>query len=170
MTPFGHIGGGLISGVIVEKVLFKEPLTPAVVGVIVLLSILPDFDSSLAYLLGKWRPGKGRLDHHAYFTHTPILYVMLSIMVWIVVGKEWAVVFLVVTITHLLLDSWATDDGIMWLWPISRKRYSLFPHNLHESGLFGLRYYLRYIRQYIVSIPEIVLFIGGLLLVILWRR
>jgi hypothetical protein len=170
MTPFGHIGGGLVVGVVVEKVLFKEPLTPATVGIIVLLSILPDLDSALAFLFKKWRPVRQKLNHHDYFTHTPLFFILLTPLVWIGLGKEIGVLFLSVTLTHLLLDSWATDDGIKWLWPISQKKFSIFPHNLHEGGLYGVRYYSRYIRQFIVSIPEAVLFIGGVVLVFLWWK
>jgi len=170
MTPFGHIGGGLVAGVVVEKVLFKEPITPVGVAIIVFLSILPDLDSSLAYLFKKWRPGQGKLNHHDYFTHTPLFFILLTSLVWIGLGKEMGILFITVTLTHLLLDSWATDDGIMWLWPLSRKKYSIFPRDLHEGGLYGVRYYLRYIRQFIVSIPELFLFLGGLVLVFLWWR
>lgn len=170
MTPFGHIGGGLVTGVVVEKVLFKEPLTPAAVGIIVLLSILPDLDSSLAILFKKWRPGQEKLNHHDYFTHTPLFYISLTPLVWITLGKELGILFLTVTLTHLLLDSWATDDGIKWLWPISQKKFSIFPHDLHEGGLYGTRYYIQYLRRWIVSIPEAALFIGGILIVALWWK
>lgn len=170
MTPFGHIGGGLIVGSVMEKVIFKEPFTPAALGIIVFLSILPDLDSSLAFLFKKWKPGQEKLNHHDYFTHTPLFYILLTGVVWIWLGKELGGLFLSITITHLLLDSWATDDGIKWFWPISNKKYSLFPSDLHEGGLYGVKYYVRYLRKYQVSIPEVVLFVGGLLLVFLWWR
>jgi hypothetical protein len=170
MTPFGHIGGGLVVGCVVEKLLFKEPITAATIGLIVFLSILPDLDSLPAYLLKKWQPGQKKLNHHQYFSHTPLFYILLSILVGIGWGKEPALLFLLVTLTHLLLDSWATDDGIMWLWPFSHKIYNIFPSNLHEGGLYGVRYYLRYVRHLQVSIPEVILIAGGMVLAFLWWR
>jgi hypothetical protein len=58
----------------------------------------------------------------------------------------------------------------MWLWPISKRKYSFFRSDLHEGGLYGIRYYLRYIRHMRVMVPEVLLFSGGLVFVILgWR-
>jgi hypothetical protein len=168
MTPFGHIGGGVVVGCLAEKLILKGQLSSAKVGIIILISILPDLDSSLAVLFKKWRPGQEKLNHHDYFSHTPLFYLLLSVIVWLIWGKEIGVLFLLITFTHLLLDTWATDDGIMWLWPITRKKYSIFSTNLHEGGLYGTKYYLRYIGKLQVSIPEAVLFVSGVLLVILW--
>jgi hypothetical protein len=168
MTPFGHIGGGVVVGCLAEKLILKGQLSPAKVGIMVLISILPDLDSSLAILFKKWRPGQAKLDHHNYFSHTPFFYLLLSLIVWLIGGKEMGVLFLLITFTHLLLDTWATDDGIMWLWPIKRKKYSIIPTDLHEGGLYGTKYYLRYIGKLQVSVPEAVLFVTGALLVIIW--
>jgi hypothetical protein len=170
MTPIGHIGGGLVVGCVVEKVLLKEPLTPATLGLIIFLSILPDLDSLPAYIFKKWRPGQKKLDHHNYFSHTPLFYILLSIFVGIGLGKELGLLFLLVTLTHLLLDSWATDDGIMWLWPIRKQKYSILPSNLHEGGIYGVRYYLRYIRNPGLLLPEIILLVGGVVSVMVWWK
>ena len=163
MMPFGHIGGGILVATAAEKLVFKNPLSPTTLGIVVCLSILPDLDSIPAYIFMKWKPGQEKLDHHSYFTHTPIFYFCLSIFVWIGLGLEAAILFLLITLTHLLLDSWGTDDGIMWLWPISKKKYSLLPTELHAGGLYGMHYYMRYARQWRVSIPEFLLFLGGLI-------
>jgi hypothetical protein len=170
VTPFGHIGGGLLVGCLVEKIILKGEITPATIGIIVFMSILPDLDSILAYLFKRWQPGQKKLDHHNYFTHTPIFFIFLSLILWIAFGKYLGILFLSVTLTHLLLDSWATDDGIMWLWPASHKIYSILPRNLHEGGLYGVRYYIRYVRYFQLSIPEVILFVGGLALAYLWWR
>ncbi len=165
MTPFGHLGGGILVAGLVEKVVLKNQISPTTLGVAILLSILPDLDSFPAALLGKWKPGQQKLDHHDYVTHTPLFYILLSILIWIGLGEELAILFISVTLTHLLLDSWATDDGIMWLWPLRKKKYSILPSNLHEGGLYGVRYYLRYATHLQVSIPELILFVGGMWMV-----
>jgi hypothetical protein len=170
VTPFGHIGGGLIVGCLVEKIMLKGEISLAALGIITLFSILPDLDSIPAYLFKGWKPGQKKLDHHGYFTHTPFFYILLGTAIWLGLGKDIGILFLSITLTHLLLDSWATDDGIMWLWPISNKRFSILPRNLHEGGLYGVQYYLRYARHLQLSVPEAMLFVGGLGMVIFWWR
>ncbi len=137
---------------------------------VVFLSILPDLDVILAFLFRGWKPGAKKLDHHDYFTHTPIFYVCLSIVIWLGIGIQQAILFLLVTLTHLLLDTWRTDDGIMWLWPVSKRKLSIFRSDLHEGGVYGARYYLRYGRQLGSLLPEIILFAGGIVSVIAWWK
>ncbi len=170
MTPFGHIGGGLLVAVTAEKMLFKEEFSAAAVGMVIFLSILPDLDVIIAFIFGSWKPGVKKLDHHDYVTHTPIFYICISIPVWLAIGVQQAILFLLITLTHLLLDSWRTDDGIMWLWPVSKRKSSIFPRDLHEGGVYGARFYLRYGRDLGSLLPEVILFAGGLVSVITWWK
>ena len=169
MTLFGHIGGGLLEASVTEKILFKEEFSVATLGIVVFLSILPDLDGMLAFLFRNWRPGYKKLDHHDYITHTPIFYLCISIAVWVGLGKELSFLFFLLTMTHLLLDSYGTDDGIMWLWPISKRKFSIVSSNLHEGGVYGARYYLRYVRHLGSSIPELLLIVGGVVSVV-WLK
>jgi hypothetical protein len=169
MTLFGHIGGGLLVASVTEKILFKEEFSVATLGIVVFLSILPDLDGMLAFLFRNWRPGYKKLDHHDYITHTPIFYLCISIAVWVGLGKELSFLFFLLTMTHLLLDSYGTDDGIMWLWPISKRKFSIVSSNLHEGGVYGARYYLRYVRHLGSSIPELLLIVGGVVSVVWWK-
>ncbi len=161
MTPFGHLGSGLLIASIAEKTISKGQMSPRALGMIALLSVLPDIDGALAFILKKWQPGQEMLKHHNYPTHTPIFFILLAILVWVSLGGRISILFLIVTLSHLALDSWGTDDGIMWLWPLSSRQFSLFPINLHEGGVFGPQYYLRYIRCLRLIIPEALLFVGG---------
>jgi hypothetical protein len=164
MTPFGHIGSGLLIAGIAEKTIAKGEYSPQAVGIIVVLSVLPDLDGIMSFAFKKMRPGKQRLNHHSFPTHTPIFYLFLSIMAWVYVNAMFAVLFFILTFTHLLLDTWGTDDGIMWLWPLNNKQYSIYPANLHEGGVFGVEYYRQYITHWRVSVAELLLFVGGLVL------
>jgi hypothetical protein len=170
MTPFGHIGGGLLVASAAEKIFFKEEFSIAALGMVIFLSILPDLDVIIAFLFRSWKPGVKKLDHHDYLTHTPMFYICISIAVWLAIGKQQAVLFLLVTLTHLLIDSWRTDDGIMWLWPVSKRKLSIFPSNLHEGGYYGVRYYQRYVRNLGSFLPEVILFSGGIVSVIAWWK
>jgi LexA-binding, inner membrane-associated putative hydrolase len=170
MTTFGHIGGGLIVATAAQKIIFKDEFSAVTLLVVIFLSILPDLDSIPAFLFRKWRPGSKKLDHHDYVTHTPIFYILLSIIIWIGIGEELGILFLLLTLAHLLLDSYGTDDGIMWLWPMSKRKFSVFPSNLHEGGVYGIRYYLRYVRHLGSFLPEVLLFMGGVACLITWWR
>jgi hypothetical protein len=170
MTPFGHIGGGLLVASAAEKIIFKGEFSAVTLGIVVFLSILPDMDGIPAFLSRKWRPGYTKLGHHDYITHTPIFYICFSIAVWFIFGKELSILFILLTMTHLLLDSWATDDGIMWLWPMSKQKFSILPTNLHEGGVYGVRYYLRYVRHLGSLLPELLLLMGGGVAVIIWWK
>jgi hypothetical protein len=166
MTPFGHIGSGLLIAGIAEQTIAKGDLSLEAIGIMAALSMLPDLDAIVSFAFKKMRPGKQRLNHHSFPTHTPIFYLFLSIMAWINISGLFAVFFLILTFTHLLLDTWGTDDGIMWLWPLNNKQYSIYPTDLHEGGVFGVQYYRQYMTRWHVSIPEVLLFVGGLALVI----
>ncbi len=166
MTTFAHVGGGIAVAAAVQHIVFKEEIAPSTILVGVFLGLLPDLDSFLALLLGKWSPGTEQLSHHSYFTHTPLFYLCLSVIVGLVLDWKWAVIFLSVTLTHLLMDSWSTDDGIMWLWPLTNQQYSLFPMDSHAGGIYGLQFYTRYIQNPRLVMPEILILAAGALVII----
>lgn len=161
MTPFGHVGGGILVAAIAERAVLHSQLAPLAFGAVALLSLLPDIDGLAALLTGMWHPRSQMLRHHAFPTHTPLYYLILAGIAWVIVGQMMALLVLVMALLHLLSDSWGTDDGIMWLWPLSSQRFSFFGINLHEGGVRGVQYYLRYIRCWRVVLPEAVLFVGG---------
>ena len=59
------------------------------------------------------------------------------------------------------MDSWSTDDGIMWLWPLRSKQYSLFSMDVHAGGIFGIQFYAKYIRTPRLILPEIIIVAAG---------
>ena len=79
MTPFGHIGGGLLVAVTAEKLLFKEEFSAAAVGMVVFLSILPDLDVILAFLFRSWKPGvKKARPSRLFYPHADILRLLID--------------------------------------------------------------------------------------------
>jgi hypothetical protein len=149
---------------IVERCVLKSEATPATLGLSALIGLLPDLDSLAAFVLNRSQPFKNRLRHHRFPTHTPLFYLLLTLLLWLVGSPREAVLFGVLSLGHLFLDSWGTDDGIMWLWPLSRRQFSLFPRNLHAGEAHGLRFYRRHVRCPRVFVPEVVLLISGSLL------
>jgi membrane-bound metal-dependent hydrolase YbcI (DUF457 family) len=166
MTTFAHIGGGIAVAAAVQHFVIKDEITPITIVFGALLGLLPDLDTILAILLGKWAPGKEVLSHHRYFTHTPLFYLLLSVLVWALIDWKWAIIFLAVAWTHLLMDSWSTDDGIMWLWPLNSKQYSLFPMDSHAGGVYGLQFYARYVQTPRLILPELFIVAAGAAVII----
>lgn len=137
-------------------------MTPVTVGVAIGLSLLPDLDA-LAVRAWQHRQGMvGHNHHHTLLTHTPLFYLMAAASLAYWASWQTVAMFLVVTLGHLMLDSWATDDGIMWLYPLRRKQYALLPRPIHAGGLYGKEFYKQYYRLWHFVVAESALVVGGL--------
>lgn len=149
---------------VVERCVFANEATPLVLGLAAIVGLLPDIDGLAAMVAKRHKPSQQKMCHHQWWSHTPLFYVGLTALVTLLTSLHYGVLFGVLMFVHLLLDSWSTDDGIMWLWPLSRRQYALFPTNLHADGAFGVRFYRRHVRCGRVIIPEVLLVVSGVLL------
>jgi hypothetical protein len=139
-----------------------QSITPFTVGVAIGLSLLPDLDA-LWIRARQQRQGRvGHNNHHTLLTHTPLFYLIAASVLAYWAAWQTVVIFLVVTLGHLTLDSWATDDGIMWLYPFRRKQYALLPRPIHAGGLYGKEFYKQYYRLWHFIVAESALVAGGL--------
>jgi hypothetical protein len=164
MTPNGHAGASIVAAYVIERCVFNNQATPLTLGLSALVGLLPDFDSLAALALNRYRPSRNKLEHHAFLSHTPLFYLVLTVTLWLAGLSREAVFLGVLSLGHLILDSWGTDDGIMWLWPLSRRQFSMFPRNLHAGGVHGLRFYRRHVRCARVFVPEVALLASGSLI------
>ena len=139
-----------------------QPVTPVLVGVAIGLSLLPDLDAFLVRARQHRQGIIGHNNHHTLVTHTPLFYLVAAAILVCFVASQSALFFLWVTLGHLMLDSWATDDGIMWLYPFRRKQYALLPRPIHAGGLYGKEFYKRYYRLWHFLVAESVFMMGGL--------
>lgn len=147
MTPIAHIGAGVVGAFLLDTFVFHRPLTTETLALSVGLSLLPDLDAPVvAALRGNWPP-KERNDHHSSVTHTPLFYLAIALMLVTFVSIRGGAFFGLMAMIHLALDSWATDDGIMWLWPHKDKQYALLPVPVRDDDVYGWRYYGRYYFQ-----------------------
>jgi hypothetical protein len=137
LTSGAHIGAGILRAYILQSAL-HQPVTPVMVGVAIGLGLLPDFDAILVRARQHRQGAVGHNQHHAMFTHTPLFFLMIAAVLSLWLSLQSVMFFLVITLGHLMLDSWATDDGIMWLYPLRRKQYALLPRPIHAGGLHGL--------------------------------
>jgi len=130
--------------------------------VVIGLSLLPDVDTIWVRANQQRQGFQGRVNHHEYFSHTPALYLIAALILACWAPWQTVLLFVGVTLGHLVLDSWATDDGIMWLYPFRRKQYALLPRPIHGDGLYGREFYRHYysLRHFLVA--ESALVLGGL--------
>jgi hypothetical protein len=167
MTLTGHIGASVAAAYAVERFVFKNEVTPVSLGLAALIGILPDLDTPLILALTRnWRL-QARNAHHQFFTHTPFFYLLLTLLLSLFMSTHLVALFGLLTFLHLALDSWATDDGIMWKWPKAgdRTQYSLCPRVVHVDEAHGWEYYFQYyFRTWYTVLPELMFLSGGLLI------
>ncbi len=147
MTPIAHISAGVVGAFFLDTFVFHRPLTPETLELAVGLSLLPDLDAVVVVARKRNWPPRERNGHHLSFTHTPLFYLVVALMLspfWSIRG---VVFFGVLAMLHLSLDSWATDDGIMWLWPHTDEQYALLPVPIRDEDVYGWRYYRRHYFQ-----------------------
>ena len=164
MTPSGHAGASILAAYVVERCVFGNQATPLTLGLSAIVGLLPDLDGLVTMIIKRQRPSQQKLRHHQSWSHTPLFFVGLTLLLALLTSAQHAILFGVLTLVHLLLDSWSTDDGIMWLWPLSRRQWALFPRNLHAGGAFGMQFYRRHVRCVRVMIPEVLFLASGVFL------
>jgi hypothetical protein len=147
LTPVAHIGAGVVGAFLLDTFVFHRPPSGETLALAAGLSLLPDLDTLAVAALKRNGSFKERNDHHTSFSHTPLFYLGLALIMALFVPQRIVVFFGVLSLLHLGLDSWATDDGIMWLWPHSEQQYALLPVPVRDDDVYGWRYYRHYYLQ-----------------------
>jgi hypothetical protein len=97
-----------------------------------LFTLLPDIDFFFPKSIKKTT-----LFTHRGITHTPVLYLSIGIVLYLLTNNASLVVlFLVCTFFHLTHDLFVIGRGVMVAWPFSNKRLKIFPNN-HTTGYLG---------------------------------
>lgn len=128
----GHLAGGYIFTKALlawTHAAFSSSQATALLIIGTLAGELPDIDLLHFYFANRSEFSTEN-NHRHYITHAPIFWLIISLVValiglvfqsafieylgWIILGGSWS---------HLILDS--IEDGIMWLWPLSHKKFAL---------------------------------------------
>ncbi len=125
-------------------------------GAALIGSLFPDFDLLYFYLID------GRQSHHhTYWTHFPILWLVLSILtgIWVLMRKNsvaaWAFfAFAVSCFLHLVLDGFVGD--IPWLAPFSMKLYSVY----HVPAIYK-PWWLNFILNWSFLMELVIIVVAG---------
>jgi len=129
----GHIAGGYLAARGLLAIFhpgFGSIETDSLLIIGTLAGELPDIDLIRLYLDHKLERPNRVNDHRVYVTHAPFFWLVISLAIvtggylagslftewigWLVLAGSWS---------HLLLDS--IEDGVMWLWPYSKKCFAM---------------------------------------------
>lgn len=120
---FFDIGVGIFISLFASS-LFETPLTPTLLALGVASALLPDIDM-LWFGINRLRGS--RAQDHRSFTHYPLLYIPVALLLYFLFGGLVALVVALGVLTHLIHDTIGLGWGIAWLAPFSYHKYRLWP-------------------------------------------
>ncbi|MBU1906504.1 MAG: metal-dependent hydrolase [Candidatus Omnitrophica bacterium] len=138
MTILSHAAFPSLLFIIAAKLLHIQYFLSDVL-ILIFFSILPDFDF-LFHRFIKKRKYDLNFQHHKWFTHWPITYALLLILLLFFPNLK---LFLICygLFSHLILDTFLSGNGIMWFYPFSKKFFNLFAkelNNYHGQDWFSI--------------------------------
>ncbi len=156
MLPPGHIAGGYLAAYALLKIAKPDLSGIQIQNLIywsMFFSFAPDLDSFISFARGKALiVADQKHNHRKYYSHAPVLWLIAGLLIYFlsasVYGKTFGSIVWLASWSHFLLDS--VDYGIMWLWPLSSKVYSLrnpeIVFDIPERGFFG--YWWHFVKLY----------------------
>ena len=120
---------------------------------IVICAMIPDVDNLFCAL------------HRNVFTHTPLFWVFITIVISIINPNLWFVIF--PFLIHLFLDTF--DYGIMIFYPISREKFGwgILGKGLGNKSKSDFDYFKGYIKNRKMILFEVLLFSLSIILFLL---
>lgn len=128
-----HINGGILAGLYMTSQMKHIHIIPTTIflGGAMLGSLSPDIDHKSSYIGNRTKPVSrvvNKLAGHRKLFHAPLLYLFLYSISTGIVTNELGIFclngFFLGILSHLILDS-LTIGGLPWLYPISKKKFSL---------------------------------------------
>lgn len=123
---FLDIGVGILAGIIFQ---YNADFNWYFLLFTLTVALLPDIDM-LWYWYAKKYGKKGKqkvLDNHRSYTHYPIVYLPLALILYIYFGQNIATVFVLLILYHFTHDTLFIGWGVKWFWPISDRSFKIFP-------------------------------------------
>lgn len=121
---FLDIGVGIFTALFIGHI-FDVPVTWLFIVASVAISLLPDID--ILYYGFRKLFSKKDIYNHRSFTHYPIIYIPIIIILYSTVGLPYSLLFTICVYSHLIHDSFWLGWGVVWFWPFSSVRYKFFP-------------------------------------------
>jgi len=169
----GHLAGGYLATLALVK-LTNSGLDQSQINHLLILGAIagaiPDWDHIVSFIQTKaiQLPKDERHSHRNLFTHTPLFWLFISVVVYLLTqnlafGSYFALTVLVGSWSHFFLDTFV--HGIQWLWPFSRKKYAFLDQGVrpdYEEPRFWaywwkfLKWYTRFLCFYLEVLITIV--------------
>ena len=152
----GHLAGGYLATSLLLGIA-KPGLSVGQLEALFLIGTLagdlPDIDIMRFHFEEKNRKANMVRSHREYFTHGPLFWIATCALVSLIgylFGSTFTIylgfILIASTLSHLILDS--IDDGVMWLWPFSKRRFGIFKSKeVLVNGPHSISYYWKFITN-----------------------
>lgn len=161
MQTISHITYPALTYTFLTKVTAIPFSTPILITLI-FTSVLPDLDVIYQKTILK-KPFDHSFQHHQWASHWPVTYLPL-ILLTALTNNYYALIITLGVYSHLILDTFFAADGIMWLYPFSKKMYCFF--DKHTKGHHGKEWFIIY-RTLPIFKVDILCFIALTMLIFL---
>lgn len=116
------------------------PYSAHILSTLIVTGIIPDLDVIYQKVILK-RPFDHTFQHHLWLSHWPVTYLPL-VFLSAITGNPYVYAVTAGLYSHLVLDTFFVADGIMWLFPFSKKMYCFF--GKHTKGHHGKEWFSIY--------------------------
>lgn len=130
MLWFGHLAFGYLTSLMFLFLFgtdFSESQLRLITLVVIFSAIIPDFDIIYSYFKFKSLRYQKGTSHRNWISHSPICYLIIGILIFFIFNFSFysflGLAFIFGSFSHFIADS--VQYGVMWLYPFSKKRYSL---------------------------------------------
>lgn len=158
MLPTGHFAAGYLTTRFAIASLiatFPQANDPKFWVIGLIASVIPDMDEFAVFYKVKRFTGDSKVVHRKFISHAPLLHLAVGAAVFlisnIIGSQDWqlySILYVVGTWTHFIFDSFGY--GILWLWPFSKKIYSVRARErdfqINQRGFF--EYWIEFLRLY----------------------
>lgn len=121
---------------------------------IIFFSLFPDIDYIFDGLKQLWTKRKYVIPetHHQSMTHWPITYLPL-LTITLLTGNPFFIIATGTIYTHLIMDSFVCNQGVMWLYPFSKKWANFYADKTKKK--FGLKWNEAYSKLTVASVDKV---------------
>lgn len=121
------ISVGLLLGVIVNFFTVNNSLALIIFGGV--FAIIADIDFIIYLSKNNWKVDEFAHEHRDLL-HNPIIFSFLGgVILFVFLGWSWGLLWVLATSYHFLHDTIESGWGIRWLYPFSKKYFTLAPYS-----------------------------------------
>lgn len=162
MLPPGHIAAGFLTAYTLLKVTnpaFSEEQITQLYLIGMFTAFAPDLDFFYAFFrVRSFTIQNNSINHRLFFTHAPVVWLVAGLLVYFLSPTEFlqftGLLIWLGAWSHFALDS--IQHGVMWLWPLSKKRFALRRAGMAHKGITEpnfFKFWLKFLTTYPKELP-----------------